>query len=132
MAVVGAVALLAAGVAVGCSKPAAYAQRFTVSLAEGSAGVEGTPVRLVIGEDHGCARPVAEGVTGSDGRVVLEHAYQPSLAERYVVVVHSFGVCFSRDGQWSRVWQLTTGPAPEAVAVSCKGLQGTRCEGQVG
>ena len=126
-------ALLASMLSTGCSPAPPFEQQFIISVSQGGAPVPSMPVRLTTAaEESGCAAPAAEGLTDSTGRAVLRNVYHPGVVERYVVVVHPYGVCIMRRNAWVRVWHLATGPAPARVTLGCQLAAEPLCQGTVG
>lgn len=106
----------------GCSAPSPYTQTVAGALYRGSLPVAGVPVRFVLSpaaKAQPCSPVVAEAVTNQNGQFALSTQYAPSQIESYAVLVQHHAVCVQLDGQWSPIWEFTTGPAMRSITLRC-------------
>jgi hypothetical protein len=92
------------------------------SIYRGELPVTGIPVRFVLSpaaKAQLCAPVVSESITNQNGEFSLSTQYTPKQQERYAVLVQHHAVCAQIDGQWSQIWELTTGPAMSSITLQC-------------
>ncbi len=112
------IALLLAG----CSPPSPYTQLVTGNIYHGNLPVTDVPVRFVLSpaaKAQPCSPVVSESITNQNGEYSLSAQYNPKQQERFAVLVQHHAVCAQLDGQWTPIWEFTTGPAMSSISLRC-------------
>lgn len=103
----------------GCGET--YEQKVMGYVTEGGRPAAYLPVRfLASGDTETCDLPGAETRTDQMGVFKISQPYRRSALENFVVAIHPYRVCVQRNDQWTRVWSVTTGPAPRKLDLECR------------
>jgi hypothetical protein len=115
-------AALSAFLLAGCSAPPPYQQVVVGTLSRGGVPAAAVPIRFVLSpsaEARPCSPSIAEVETNRAGQFSFTAQYVPSKMENYAVLVQHHAVCAQVEGQWSPIWEFTTGPAMSNINLRC-------------
>jgi hypothetical protein len=110
----------------GCGASAPYDEHIQGVIRQDGRGVPSTHVRFTSSDaEEVCGATNTEALTDEQGRFLFRLRYQPSITERFAVVVHHYRLCVLDSNGWHPIWNFATGPAPKRVEFKCDLSAGT-------
>ena len=104
----------------GCGASPPYDESIQGVFRQHGRGVPSLHVRFTSSDaQEVCGATNTEALTDEQGRFLFRLRYQPSITERFAVVVHHYRLCVLDGNGWRPIWNFATGPAPKRVEFKC-------------